>query len=366
MAYLTVSGLRKQFTSSRGAVTALDQVSFTAEAGTMLALLGPSGSGKTTLLRCISGLESPDAGGIEIDGAVVFDSRRGLDLGPERRRLGMIFQSYALWPHMRVEQIVAYPLSRRRIPRAEIGPRVRHYLDLVGCSGLADRYPSQLSGGQQQRIGLARALVAEPSLILFDEPLSNLDVNLREQLRQQIREIQKRIGFTGVYVTHDRAEAFFVADTVAVMQHGALLQQGSPDDVYRTPASAAVASFLGATNRAVGTVVDSAGGLTLDCDGLCLDLAGQRCDGIGAGQRCELYFRPDDLDLIPPAPGAITGQVEDVVSLGDHREYQVMLPAGLRWVARQPHGQAPRAPGEQVALRPRAGSLHLYAVAGEA
>ena len=210
--YIEIAGVSKRFSRRGGTVdtpvAALQSIGIGVEAGRMLALVGHSGSGKTTLLRCIAGLETPDEGTIRLGDRTVFSSQDGTNVPTEKRNLGLIFQSYALWPNMTAERNVAYPLRRRKVAEGEIRERVGRYLELVGCGQLGDRYPHELSGGQQQRIALARALVYEPEVVLFDEPLSNLDTSLREHLRAQIREIQRRVGFTGVYVTHDQGEAF--------------------------------------------------------------------------------------------------------------------------------------------------------------
>jgi ABC-type Fe3+/spermidine/putrescine transport system ATPase subunit len=263
MSYLNIERLDKTFARlpgdkgsriAEGGVHVVNDLSIAVEEGEIVALLGASGSGKTTLLRCIGGLETPDAGTISVAGKPLFSAKAGVNEPPHRRNMGMVFQSYALWPHMSVAQNVGYPLVRRRMPAADVDTRVRQYLDLVDCAALAGRYPHQLSGGQQQRVALARALVAEPSLVLFDEPLSNLDANLREQLRFQIRELKRRIEFTGVYVTHDHAEAIFIADRIAIIRDGCLLQMGSADQLYDAPASSDVADFLGFTNTLGGRV----------------------------------------------------------------------------------------------------------------
>src|SRR6202521_3192081 len=255
-ATLEVTDLRKQFSIGRPAI---DGVSFAVPAGEIVVLLGPSGCGKTTTLRCVAGLEQPTSGSIEIGGAVVSaPERRGL-LPPRLRNIGMVFQSYAVWPHMTVWQNVAYPLRTRRLPRPDIGRKVDEVLALLGLSDYAQRPVVVLSGGQMQRVALARSLVYEPKLLLLDEPLSNLDANLRLRLRDDLRAIIKRTGVTALYVTHDQAEAVVLGDRVGVMRDGKLLQIGAPEEIYNRPVDLFVASFTGATNRLSGRVLDRQG-----------------------------------------------------------------------------------------------------------
>ncbi len=233
---------------------ALDQVSINVKRGDLLVLLGPSGCGKSTLLNAIAGLLTPTEGRITVAGRDVFRSgKQGIELAPNMRNLGMIFQSYSLWPHMTVSENVAYPLKRRHFARQEIEKRVASALELVQCDSLASQYPGQLSGGQQQRIALARAIVAEPAVLLFDEPLSNLDANLRRQLRDEIAALHGRLHFSGIYVTHDQSEALSLGTHVAVMKTARIEQLGTPQEIHDSPRSPYVASFLGA-NLFKGTV----------------------------------------------------------------------------------------------------------------
>jgi iron(III) transport system ATP-binding protein len=241
VAFVRVEGLRKLF----GELVAVDGVSFAVEVGHTLALLGPSGCGKTTILRCIAGLETGDAGAIEIAGVIVFDHAAGVNLMPEQRDLGVVFQSYAVWPHMTVAENVSFPLRVRRVPKAEIAARTGRILDMVGLSAARDKPATALSGGQQQRVALARALVHEPRLVLFDEPMSNLDAQLRARMRMELAVLQERLGFTAIYVTHDQAEAFSLAETVVVMNHGRIETAGDPRTVFARPQTPFVAEFLG-------------------------------------------------------------------------------------------------------------------------
>lgn len=254
---IELQGLTKTFTAKRAApVTALHDVSLRVESGEIVALLGPSGCGKTTTLRCLAGLEEPDSGAIRVLGTDVFDASRRIFMQPERRRIGMVFQSYGLWPHMSVGDNVAYPLRRSRTDRSAIEARVFDALSSVDCRHLADRYPGQLSGGQQQRIALARAIIANPSVILFDEPLSNLDAQLREQMRFELLRLHESMSFTSVYVTHDQEEAMTVASRIAVMRSGRILQLGRPEEIYETPTDLGVAEFMGSATFLGGHVTD--------------------------------------------------------------------------------------------------------------
>jgi len=231
-----------------GSVRAVDDVSLTVADGRLLTLLGPSGCGKTTTLRMIAGLEQNDAGRILIGDRVVSDGARGLFVPPERREIGMVFQSYAIWPHMTVAANVAYPLEVRHLPRADVRARVIDALRLMQMEHLAERPATALSGGQQQRVAIARALVFRPRVLLMDEPLSNLDAQLREQMRLEIRALQQRLAITTVYVTHDQEEAMVLSDEIAVMHEGRVLQAAAPEIMYARPASRAVAAFFGTPN----------------------------------------------------------------------------------------------------------------------
>lgn len=259
---IQVSNLVKNFKDEHSAqVHALDEVSFNVPVGHFFTLLGPSGCGKTTLLRLIAGLENPEKGEIWIAGQLVCSADRKFSLPPNKRGVGMVFQSYAIWPHMSVFENVAFPLKveRKRLDRQEIRRRVESALAIVRLDGLQDRPAPNLSGGQQQRLALARALVREPKILLLDEPLSNLDAKLREQLRIELRHLQRQLGITTIYVTHDQAEALAMSDSVAVMSQGKIVQTGRPRDIYEHPISQFTANFIGSTNFLTGTVVDGDG-----------------------------------------------------------------------------------------------------------
>jgi len=256
---ISIKGLQKSF----GQKVVLDHVDIDVADGEFVCLLGPSGCGKSTLLRSIAGLESPDRGSIHFGESVVFDSAAGIELPPEKRGLGMVFQNFALWPHKSVFDNVAYPLKRMKCKREEIQERVRDALTMVDLWEHRDSYPGTLSGGQQQRVSLARAVVARPRLLLLDEPLSSLDTNLRAQMRREIRRIQQHLGATAVYVTHDKEDAGGLADRVLVLQDGRMVQQGAPREVFVSPKTAFVAEFVGFDNFFHARVVDATGELAL-------------------------------------------------------------------------------------------------------
>ncbi|MBI4279356.1 MAG: ABC transporter ATP-binding protein, partial [Armatimonadetes bacterium] len=251
MAEVRLEHVTKRF----GAVTAVRGLSLHVQDGELVALLGPSGCGKTTTLRCIGGFIDPD------EGEIFFGGRRVTHLEPEQRNIGMVFQSYALFPHMTVFDNVAFGLRMRRAAPEEVRRRAQAILDKVQLTGMERRYPRQLSGGQQQRVALARALVCEPEVLLLDEPLANLDAKLREEMRFYIRSLQKEVGITTIYVTHDQAEAMVFADRIAVMFDGVMQQLGTPEEVYQTPATQQVADFIGLTNFLPGRVVEVTDGV---------------------------------------------------------------------------------------------------------
>ena len=255
MSELLVERIHKRL----GHVQVLSGVSFQMARGEILALLGPSGSGKTTILRSVAGLERPDAGRIEIAGKVVFDAASEFEVPAEKRGLGLVFQSYAIWPHRTVRQNVAYGLRLRRVGEAEMKRRVNAVLDRLALGEMADRYPHQLSGGQQQRVALARALVYGPRVILLDEPLSNLDAKLREEARLWLREIMKQTESSALYVTHDQIEALAIADRILVLETGEIQQEGTPREIYAHPANRFVAEFMGSNNRLKGTLLEARG-----------------------------------------------------------------------------------------------------------
>ncbi len=299
-------------TKRYGAAAALDDVSFEIRRGSFLTLLGPSGSGKTTLLMTIAGFIQPDAGNIEVDGRIVTH------LAPEKRDFGMVFQGYALFPHLTVARNVAFPLVVRRRPRAEISARVAKALDLVQLGHLADRYPRQLSGGQQQRVALARALVFEPQVLLLDEPLSALDKTLRADLQWELKDLHRRLGMTFVSVTHDQDEALSMSDEVAIIRNGRIVQSGDPETLYERPDTHFVAGFLGKSNFVSGPIESDADGSTrLVAGGLRLALP----EGAAATARTVmLAVRPEKIAVTRDEPGgsvnAVAGKLQDWTYLG--------------------------------------------------
>ena len=244
MAILKVNSLSKNF----GKVKAVTEVSFEATEGKVLSLLGPSGCGKTTTLRCIAGFENPDTGEISLD------DRKITHIPPEKRGIGMVFQNYALWPHMTVYANLAFGLQIKKIPKDEIPKKIKRVLSMVRLEGYENRYPRQMSGGQQQRIAMARALVFEPEIMLLDEPLSNLDAQLREEMRFEFTELQKKLGITAVYVTHDQAEALVISDKIVILNKGTIVQSGSPKEIYSNPKNKFVAGFIAVTSFLDGNV----------------------------------------------------------------------------------------------------------------
>jgi iron(III) transport system ATP-binding protein len=335
MPLLEVEGLVKRFPVGRAsdqAVVAVGGIDVAVDQGEFFTLLGPSGCGKTTTLRSIAGLERPDAGRIVLDGRILFSATERRWVPANRRGIGMVFQSYAIWPHMDVFGNVAFPLqegsAERRLSRDEIRRRVSAALAVVRLDRLADRKATQLSGGQQQRLALARALVMEPPLLLLDEPLSNLDAKLREEMRFEIKRLQQELGVTALYVTHDQVEALAISDRIAVMNDGRIEQVGPPDEVYDRPATRFVAGFVGAGNFLEGTVAGRTGGL--------LELttpSGPLRASAGSletspGQRVVVLVRPEDIGIGPAAEGEgsdWTGVVVDRAFLGDAVDYVVRL-----------------------------------------
>ena len=299
-AMLEVRNLNKTFSGAKNArVQAVDDVCFTAEEGQFVTLLGPSGCGKTTTLRCIAGLERPEGGEIVVAGRTLCSPRHGIFVQPNDRGIGMVFQSYAIWPHMNVFDNVAFPLrvAKGRISKAQLTERVEHALEVVELGHLAGRYATQMSGGQQQRLALARALVIRPTLLLLDEPLSNLDAKLRENLRFELKRLQREQGITTLYVTHDQAEALSLSNVIAVMCAGRIAQLGPPTDVYENPATRFVADFVGTTNFVDGTYDGK------DEDGRPVvrtvigPMAVGRIQELTPGQPCSVSVRPEHLRL---------------------------------------------------------------------
>jgi iron(III) transport system ATP-binding protein len=354
-AAVELSRLSKNF----GSEAAVRDVSLAVAQGEFVTLLGPSGCGKTTTLRCIAGLERPDAGEIHIGGTLVTSAERNLYRNPEERNIGMVFQSYAVWPHMTVFDNVAYGLRVRRAPGAVVRERTRRALELVGLAHLAERYATKLSGGQRQRVALARAIVYEPQVVLFDEPLSNLDAKLREQMRFELVRLQDEVGITSIYVTHDQSEALVMSDRVVVMNKGVIQQIGDPHTIYTRPANAFVANFIGVANFMDGVLLGRNGELCeleipLDRGRAPLRLRAVGGDGATPGQRLTLSLRPEDISLRTQAPNGageanlFDGEVIDTVYLGSFLECRVRV--GHYEVNVQVDHYEQLAPGQRVYL----------------
>ncbi len=330
-----IENLHKSFLAAGAEVRAVDGISLEVETGKLITLLGPSGCGKTTTLRCLAGLERPQTGRIVIGNRTVFDSAKRVFVAASDRGIGMVFQSYAIWPHMSVFENVAFPLRVSRAKKysaAEIRERVSRMLDLVQLTGFAWRPATQLSGGQQQRLAFARGLVHEPAILLLDEPLSNLDAKLREQMRLELKRLQRSLGITTVYVTHDQSEALALSDEIAVFDSGRIVQRGAPQDIYRQPNSRFVADFVGSANFLPGTVRGTQGNLTRvdTAHGLMHCIFAEPID---AGMRALVIARPEDILLFDgaavgaPTDGlnALNGKIVNRVFLGEVVDYIVDL-----------------------------------------
>jgi putative spermidine/putrescine transport system ATP-binding protein len=329
---LSLKDIRKRF----GSVVALAGIDLKVPDGEIVTILGPSGSGKTTLLKIVAGFELPDSGEVELAGRTITY------LTPAARGIGMVFQNYALFPHMRVVENIAFPLEMRRVPRAETTARVGRALALVGLAGYEGRYPRQLSGGQQQRVALARAIVFEPRLLLLDEPFGALDRKLRGQMQLEVKRLQRRLGITALFVTHDQEEALVLSDRIAIMNSGLIEQIGAPAEIYSRPANRFVADFIGESNIYRGKVSSTSGGalaVTL--------VTGQTFIARGASPRpvgadVGLVLRPEapsELKYADSAENVASGIVEDVVYIGDAIKYAIRLDAGGELVVRWPFRQ---------------------------
>jgi iron(III) transport system ATP-binding protein len=330
---LSVRSLFTEYPGERGTlVKAAQDVSFEVPEGKLFTLLGPSGCGKTTTLRSIAGLERPTSGEIEVAGKVMYSSAKGIFVAPNKRNFGMVFQSYAIWPHMNVFQNAAFPLQVRKLRKKEIEERVMRVLQAVQLDHLVDREATKLSGGQQQRLALARALVMEPQLLLLDEPLSNLDAKLRDRMRSELKRLQRELGLTTVYVTHDQSEALALSHEIAVMNEGRVVQVGTPRQIYEQPCNQFVADFVGTTNF-IGGIVTALD----DGNGRCLvnsamgPLRVQASQGVAKDTAVTISVRPEDVELSEPQPQATDGAnvCKAVVTakdfLGEHLDFQVKV-----------------------------------------
>jgi ABC-type Fe3+/spermidine/putrescine transport system ATPase subunit len=343
---------------------AVDDLSLEVREGEIFTLLGPSGCGKTTTLRMVAGLETADQATIFFKDKLVVDTDRHLFVPPNKRNVGMVFQSYAIWPHMTVEENVAYPLKLRRVPRQEIRERVQKALDLVGLSGFGKRPAPLLSGGQQQRVALARALVYAPSVLLLDEPFSNLDSKLREQMRVEVKLLQTRLKVTVLFVTHDQTEALTLSDRIGVMDRGRLLQVGSPRELYERPSDSFVRDFLGKTlllkaivrSSHAGEVVAEVAGAN-DC---VVDAECYGADQLTPGAGVWVALRPEDAELCAAGQsGSLNGTIEAVLFAGDRTEFQVAI-AGQTSLTVYGSRRERFEAGQHVGLRVRSDAVSIW------
>ncbi|OGQ79261.1 MAG: hypothetical protein A3F90_02555 [Deltaproteobacteria bacterium RIFCSPLOWO2_12_FULL_60_19] len=350
-----IRNLTKVFGVGEKGVFAVRGVSLTVEKGAFLTLLGPSGCGKTTTLRCLAGLERPDEGEIILSGQVVVSTSRGIYMPVNQRPIGMVFQSYAIWPHMTVFRNVAYPLQSMGIAKGEIRRRVEHCLELVGLGRLEQRLAPNLSGGEQQRVALARALVMEPEVLLLDEPLSNLDAKLREGMRVEIRRLQRQLGITTVYVTHDQVEALSMSDMVGVMHNGRLVELDTPRGVYERPRTRFGAEFIGTANLVRGrrSGLSEGGWKAAETELGTLCYASPGCSE-PAGEEVDFLIRPEDICVSPHSaagpesnmPNRWRGEVTQAIFLGPDLDCEVSV-SGVRLRARLTRSHELKA-GDQV------------------
>ena len=352
---IKVQNLHVYYQSEHGQVHAVRGIDLDIKQGQFFTLLGPSGCGKTTTLRSVAGLETPQQGEIFVGDVRVFSSTARKVVPPYERDIGMVFQSYAIWPHMNVFENVAFTLRemKRKLSQRELRAKVEQALALVHLDGLADRPAPFLSGGQQQRLALARALVKEPSVLLLDEPLSNLDAKLREETRFELRELVKRVGITTLYVTHDQLEALTMSDVVAVMNQGQIAQQGSPVEIYQSPQDRFVANFIGLTNFIEGRVKSSASKET--SEGEVETASGNlRCvlsDGMKPGDAVIIVIRPEDIQVasdFTPRRNLLQGKVDAVIFMGDSLECQVLV--GAQRLRTKLHPSSAVQPGQIISL----------------
>ena len=354
---IRIKALRKFFTSRHGAVEALRGIDLEGAEKEFCRLLGPSGCGKTTTLRSVAGLERPDGGEIEIAGSLVSAPAKGIYVTTEKRDIGMVFQSYAIWPHMNVFNNVAFPLikGRKKVPKNQIAEKVRDALKLVHLDGLEDRPATDLSGGQQQRVAMARAIVTEPKILLMDEPLSNLDARLREQMRVELKKITKAANVTTLYVTHDQAEALSLGDKVCVMHDGEIIQKAPPHEIYAKPASLFVAQFVGEMNFVKGHVT---GPSQVECPFGTLSIAIP--PGVPVASAVTLAIRPEHVQLnsADPATASLTGAITSKNYLGDVQILEVEV-NGVSLLVKQA-GDTEFSVGQRVKTAFPADRWHVY------
>lgn len=355
---IVVQNLVKRY----GALTVVHGISFQVARGEFVSLLGPSGCGKTTTLRCIAGLEDANGGTIRIGDDVVSAPEEGILIPPHERNIGMVFQSYAIWPHMSVAQNVGFPLTIRKVPAAEVVKQVDQALEVVGMRHLRDRQPSQLSGGQQQRVALARAIVGQPKVLLFDEPLSNLDAKLREGTRSEIRRLQRELGVAAVYVTHDQEEALSMSDRVIVMESGRIMQVGEPKDLYRRPVNRFVADFVGRASF-IDVTLGSDGRSWNTPDGTPIQLDSSNAT---AGGHYQAMLRPEAIHLSDASENLtalgqvnrLSGRVEEGHYMGAYTEYFVRAGGAVLKV----HSVLDFVPGANVVVSFAPADCHLVSV----
>ena len=360
MAGITIRGLSKTYDSGDADAAAVSGLDLEIADNQFVTLLGPSGCGKTTTLRLIAGYITPDTGTIHVDGRLL--SSPASVVSPDRRGMGMVFQNYAVWPHKTVFENVAFGLKLRKMPAAALRSRVGETLGLVNLTGFEDRYPGELSGGQQQRVALARSLVVEPEILLLDEPLSNLDAKLREHMRSELKQLQRRTGITFVYVTHDQTEALALSDRIAVIHAGRLQQFGTPHEVYARPANRLVADFMGLVNLMPAAVVTAAGGRGVVDLGAGLRVEVALPPGCAAGERIEVAIRPENLRLAADrGSGATqaTAKIVDRTFLGNLAEYYLELASG-RMLRAQTHPSQDLAIGDTVAVAVDASQCSVF------
>ena len=353
-ASVIIEGLVKSF----GGVVVIPDLSLSFRAGAISVLLGSSGCGKTTILRCIAGLEEPSGGDIMIHDRTVFSAGQRINIPPERRDLGMVFQSYAIWPHMTVYENVALPLRAHGVSNIETQARVQDLLKLVGLDGLGDRNATQLSGGQQQRVAIARCLANQPKLILLDEPLSNLDAKLRVAMRSELKELQRRLNATMIFVTHDQEEAMSLADEIFLFRSGHLEQRGAGSDLYRHPKSRYVAEFFGKANLVNAALHPVAGQHELRASSTGDTIAKGRFNQTAeTGRDLICMVRPETWRIGPPGDGGLPGRVVEVTLLGDRLELQVDTPIGRQYVLTLGYAQV--AIGDSVSLSVTSEHVHF-------
>jgi putative spermidine/putrescine transport system ATP-binding protein len=356
--FVVFSGVHKTYDGQHFVASNLN---FEIEAGEFLSLLGPSGSGKTTTLMMLAGFESPT------EGAILLDDQYLNDLPPHRRGIGMVFQNYALFPHMTVAENIAFPLTVRRLPRAEIAERVQRALDMVELGRVGGSRPQQLSGGQQQRVALARALVFEPRLVLMDEPLGALDKSLRESMQYEIKRLHDRLNVTIVYVTHDQGEALTMSDRVAVFHFGRIQQIATPRTLYENPSNAFVANFVGENNGLAGEVSQVARDRATLGVAPGVVVRGRAGQGIAAGERGVLALRPENVSFgaVEGAENVLSGRIDEIIYSGDHWRLRLSVAGSDDFIVRTPNRAAvtPPQPGEAVTVSWRADDCQIVAEA---